>query len=913
MKRLFSAFTVFMVACLISMAAPRTIKCKGIVVDGANEPIIGATVGVDGGAALGATDLDGAFSVNAPSGSRLTISFVGFKKATLPAATDMGTIVLEEDGVMLNDVVVTQSLARTRETPVALSQVNSEDIDFRLGTQEFPEILKTTPGVWTTKDGGGFGDAKTNMRGFKSANVAVLVNGIPINDMEWGGVYWSNWAGLSDVASNIQTQRGLGAALLSAPSVGGTINITTQSLDAKKGGSVWYGMGNDGMNTYGVKVSTGLMDNGWAVTFLGSRRYGDGYVQATWFDSYNYFLNVSKRINEAHQISLTAFGAPQTHNKRSSQDGLTIEGWQEYGKLYMDGKSPYRYNPTWGYDRQGQRRSSNLNHYHKPQISLNHIWQIDDNSSLSSTFYMSFARGGGYRGMYRDVEYNGQKINSSSWYGASDGVLSTQLRNPDGSFGYNLIQEMNAQSSTGSNMAMADNLNSHNWYGFVSTYRRSMLENKLVFTGGLDIRYYVGYHKAKLIDLYDGEYFMDDVNRKNVQPQNRPEFNKNNEEWVYEKLGVGDIVYRNYTGYTHNEGIFLQGEYTALDRKLNLVVSGSMSNTSYKLRNLFYYDKENGTTPWQNFFAGTVKAGANYNFDRHNNAFINLGYISRAPYFSYGAFLYPERSTAVNAKPVNEKIMSFEAGYGFHSSTFTVNFNAYYSKWFDKVTTRSLNISGGEYAGQYGSFVMTGVNARHMGLELSAIYKPVKWFTLEGMISIGDYEWASNPTGYVYAPDGTPLASLNGTPAAGVGAEDHLKATLNQKGIKVGGTAQTTGSISATFKPFKGWKVGVDWTFNANNYSDYVVQGTNFNPGSDITVKEPWHIPWGQQFDLSASYSFKIGGVDARLSGNVNNLFDYNYVVDAYNTTGVKGEWDNVFRVFYSFGRTYSMKLRINF
>ena len=91
------------------------------------------------------------------------------------------------------------------------------------------------------------------------------------------------------------------------------------------------------------------------------------------------------------------------------------------------------------------------------------------------------------------------------------------------------------------------------------------------------------------------------------------------------------------------------------------------------------------------------------------------------------------------------------------------------------------------------------------------------------------------------------------------------------------------------------------------------MSGTNFDPGSDITVKEPWHIPWGQQFDLSASYGFKIGGVDARLSGNINNLFDYNYVVDAYNATGVKGEWDNVYRVFYSFGRTYSLKLRVNF
>ena len=912
MKRLFSALTVFMVACLMAIAAPGTVNCKGIVVDNEDEPVIGATVSLAGGRALGATDVDGRFNVSVPASSQITISFVGFKKATMPAAADLGTIRLEEDGVRLNDVVVTQSLARTRETPVALSQVNAGDIEFKLGTQEFPEILKTTPGVWTTKDGGGFGDAKTNMRGFKSANVAVLVNGIPINDMEWGGVYWSNWAGLSDVASNIQTQRGLGAALISAPSVGGTINITTQSLDAKKGGSVWYGMGNDGMNQIGVKVSTGLMSNGWAVTLLGSRKWGDGYVQGTWFNSYNYFLNISKRINEAHQLSLTAFGAPQTHNKRSSQDGLTIMGWQEYGRMYMDGESPYRYNPTWGFDRNGKKCSSNLNQYHKPQISLNHIWQINHHSSLSSTFYMSFARGGGYKGLYRSVEYEGKKIDSNSWYGSSNGVLNTQFRNPDGTFGYNLIQEMNAKSETGSNMVMANNMNSHNWYGLVSTYRNSLLDDRLVLTGGLDLRYYKGLHYAKIVDLYDGEYFMDDVYRSRVQPYNSAVYNKNNTAWVYEKLGVGDKVYRDYDGFTHNEGIFLQGEYTALDKRLNMVLSGSMSNTGYKLVNRYYYDSEHDTSDWHNFFAGTIKAGANYNFDRHNNAFVNVGYISRAPFFSNGVFLYPERSMAVNSKPQNEKIMSFEVGYGYNSSLFSLTFNAYYSKWFDKTMTRSVDLTG-DYAGQTGSFNMSGVNARHMGLELSAICRPARWVQLEAMVSVGDYEWASSPRGYFYSPSGEPLAALNGTPASGVGAPDHLSAVLNQKGIKVGGTAQTTGSISATFYPFKGWRICADWTFNANNYSDYAVSGTNFDPGSDITVKEPWHIPWGQQFDLSASYGFKIGGVDARLSGNINNLFDYNYVVDAYNATGVKGEWDNVYRVFYSFGRTYSLKLRVNF
>ena len=224
-----------------------------------------------------------------------------------------------------------------------------------------------------------------------------MVNGIPMNDMEWGGLYWSNWAGLSDVTRSMQTQRGLGASKVSAPSVGGSINIVTRTIDAKKGGSVSYAMGNDGYNKLLFNVSSGLTKNGWAMTLLGGKTWGNGYIQGTEFEGYNYFLNIAKRINDNHQISLTAFGAPQWHNQRSNYDGLSIEGWQQV-KNYMKGDSPYKYNATFGYGLNGERKTSAHNEYHKPQISLNHLWQVNEKTSLSTTLYTSIGRGSGYNG-----------------------------------------------------------------------------------------------------------------------------------------------------------------------------------------------------------------------------------------------------------------------------------------------------------------------------------------------------------------------------------------------------------------------------------------------------------------------------------------------------------------------------------
>lgn len=880
--------------------------CRGTITDEQGEPLIGASVMVPGAKTGVTTDIDGNFTIKVPDNTKeLTVEYIGYKTAKVPASASMGNITLEVASQMLKDVVVTQSIARTRKTPVAASSVDALLIENKLGGQEFPEVLKTTPGVWATKDGGGYGDAKINIRGFKSENTGMLVNGIPVNDMEGGWVYWSNWAGLSDVTSMMQVQRGLGASIISVPSVGGTLNITTRSLDAKKGGAVFYGMGNDGMNHIGFNVSTGLMKNGWAVSLMGTRKWGDGYVQGTNFNAYTYFVNVSKRINDAHQLSLTAFGSPQVHYKRSSQDGLSIENWQNV-KNYMDGESMYRYNPTFGYDMDGQVRSSTKNVYHKPQISLNHIWQIDHKSSLSTAVYVSLASGYGSSGQGRGY-YKGQELKNSSWFGASNGKLNTLFRREDGTFDYAAIQRMNMASETGSNMIMSKSINSHKWFGLVSTYKNELIEKKLNLTAGIDVRYYIGKHTNEITDLYNGEYFMDDSSRKGVNPANNAAAADPN--WKYQKLGVGDVVYRDYDGYTVQEGGFAQVEYTTLKDKLTMVLAGSLNNTTYWRVDHLYYDKEHEKSDKPNFVAGSIKGGANYNIDKHNNVYFNGGYLTRAPFFAKGVFAAQATSNAINPNPVNEKCGSIELGYEFHSPVFTATFNAYYTKWMDKTTTRSSDMGNGS---RY-YLNMSGVDARHMGLELNLKYRPTQWLDIDGMLSIGDWNWDSNAKGYYYNDLGQPLANTSGKLASGVLAEDHAWSVINQKGRKVGGSAQTTGAIGVTVKPFKGMRIGADWTFSARNYSDYTVSDNDLIPFKEVNVADPWRIPWGNQLDMSASYKFQMAGFEATLFGNVNNLFNYNYVVDAYTASGSRGTWENAYRVFYSFGRTYSLRLKIAF
>ncbi len=798
----------------------------------------------------------------------------------------------------LQDVIVSQSVAVQRKTPVAVSTVTADEITYKLGGQEFPEILKSTPGVYVTKDGGGFGDAKINMRGFQSANVAVMVNGVPVNDMEWGGVYWSNWAGLSDVTRSMQTQRGLGASKISAPSVGGSVNIVTNGIDAKKGGTFSFGVGNDGLYNLSLSLSTGLTKNGWAMSILAAKRWGDGYIQGTNFEGYNWFVNISKRINDRHQLSLTAFGAPQKHGQRNAlNDGLTIAEWQK-AKNFMGEKDMYRYNASYGFDKNGKQRYSSFNEYHKPQISLNHQWQIDYKSSLSTALYMSIGRGSGYSGQGRT------SADRNAWKGTNYGILNTTFRNPDGTFAYDKIQELNAASIDGSRMVMSKSNNNHMWYGLLSTYTNQITPS-LELSAGVDVRYYIGEHNNEIIDLYDGKYFIDDNSRRNVKASDN--IAAADPTWQYEKLQVGDKVYRDYDGHVHQEGVFAQLEWTR--NKLNAFVSGSISNTGYWRYDRFYYDAEHAESDHVNFLGYTVKGGANYNITDKHNVFANLGYISRAPFFSGGAFLQSTTSNVTNPDPLNERVFSAELGYGFRSGIFTANLNAYYTLWMDKSFVRSTQMSNGDYA----RINLGGVDARHMGIELDFSLRPTRWMDITGMLSLGNWIWDSNTKGYIYDSQGQPMtAALDGTVASGIMADDHAWLFLKQKGIKVGGSAQTTGAIGVTVRPMKGLRVSADWNAYGNNYADFWL-GSGLNGNQTIEVKDPWRIPWGHQLDLSASYRFKIGNIFATIYGNVNNVYNYNYIMDAQSDALQEGIWQNAYAVMYSFGRTYTVRVKINF
>ena len=152
-----------LMAILSITAYAQTGSVKGRVLDASGQGAIGANVILKGSSGVGTTaSLDGTFTIsNVPAGQQtFVISSIGLTEKEVSVSVsagqtaDLGTIELQESVIGLKEVQVIASVAIDRKTPVAVSSIKGDIIEAKLGNQEFPEILRSTPGIYATKQGG---------------------------------------------------------------------------------------------------------------------------------------------------------------------------------------------------------------------------------------------------------------------------------------------------------------------------------------------------------------------------------------------------------------------------------------------------------------------------------------------------------------------------------------------------------------------------------------------------------------------------------------------------------------------------------------------------------------------------------------------------------------------------------------
>jgi len=823
-------------------------------------------------------------------------SSLAFSQETNEQKTDsLATFQFLEEVVVSSRVI---DIAKERETPIAVSQISAQEVLLKVGNQEFPEIMNKTPGVYATKQGGGYGDSRISLRGFDQRNTSFLINGQPVNDMENGWVYWSNWQGLTDVASGIQVQRGLGASKLAVPSVGGTVSIFTKSAEKQEGGSLTQMIGNDGYIKTTGAYNTGVNDKGWSSSYLLTKWSGNGYVYNTNGAGWTYFAAVGYTPEgSAHSLNLSLLGAGQWHHQRDVW--VSIRDYENFGEEGID----QRWNTNGG-TLNGEEFNMRRNFYNKPLATFNWDWKISDNIDLATSLYGSAGRGGGTgpRGRNYDVLPFNEDLTS---FFIEDG--KTDFRRADGTVDYDAIVADNragASPYTGaissyegsllgangysdegvfrSGMIRRASMNSHNWVGGISNL--NINADKMRYSIGVDLRNYKGFHYRVLNHLmgFDGYYSTGNKNSAGQIIETLVEASPfNNTGLQGPKIDYYNIGYVGWQGFN---GL---AEYSG--DKLTAIIQAGLSNQSFQREDLF--DQPGlPLSEKKNIGGGYLKGGANLNINQNSNLFFNAGYISRQPQFDA---VFPNFANRVNEDLQNEKIQSLELGYGYIGNGFKLNLNVYSTVWGNRFVSRSLS----NQQGIDGSAQFRDIDVVHNGIEVEAQYRPSGTTKLRGMLSIGDWTYTKDFEAELFDDN----QQLIGT------------GTLYLEGAKVGDAAQFIAYLGIDQRFGESLNVDLDYRFVDGLYADYSITDSAFtevnNPGA-------LKLPSYGLVDLGATYTMGMGW---SLRANINNLLNTTYIAESnsnIHATAGSETWNGVDKnnsVWFGFGRTWNLSLRYQF
>ena len=896
MKKIFLVLTAALLTLSI-FAQQGTIK--GVIKDAeTGETLIGANVLIKAGVGT-VTDFNGEFTLQADPGEyNLTISYVGYeatKRKVKVIAGKTVTINVSLKTITLNEVQVVADVARSRETPVAFTNVLPAKIEEELGAQDIPMVLNSTPGVYATQQGGGDGDARITIRGFNQRNVAVMLDGIPVNDMENGWVYWSNWFGLDVVTRSIQVQRGLGASKLALPSVGGTMNIITKGIENKRNINIKQEVNSDGKLRTSLGYTSGKLKNGWGLTLAGSYKKGNGYVDETWVEGFFYYAKVDKRIGK-HILSASVMGAPQEHGQRSYKRAIATydrDFAEKNGVDTLPGivDKGLKYNQQWGYiDRweidestgdtihhAGEKLHYKVNSYHKPMFSVRDFWNVTDKLYISNIAYLSIGHGGGTgtKTSLKDTDLNSEgQIDWQPFYDAN--------RRTTG-----FITAIDAQYSlteTKSSQYIVTNMNDHFWYGLLSSANYKM-SNALTFSGGVDLRSYKGSHYRVVTDLLGGDYCVDNYNV--------------NQDTAVKK--VGDKIYFYDDAWVKWGGLFGQLEYKT--GNLSSFINLSGARTGF-LKEDYFKDPNDPVrkSGWLWKTSYTVKGGVNYNLSERSNVFVNLGYLSKTRASKY---LYDGYDAKFREKTDNELVKALELGYTYSHSVFSANINAYYTKWEDKpMNDIYTKVDGEDAVGQ-----IPGIDQLHKGIEMDFIYKITHNLNFQGIVSLGDWKYDSKVNGVI-------LRDRNNRDVE-LGTMD-----FDAKGVHVGDAAQTQFGGSVRYEPIKGLYLNMKYSYNDRYYADMEPSSLTGGPNAVDENGDPldsWKIPSYDLVDFNAGYYFKVDKFKFNLRLSVFNVLDKEYISDARNndayiySTALNTFDANAASVFMGLGRRYNVSLKVSF
>ena len=319
--------------------------------------------------------------------------------ATLSFAQDT----LKQTNIPTVEVV---GVRASSKTPVTQKKITAEEISKSYQGQEMTYILSNTPSVNFSSDGGhAQGYTYFRMRGMDQTRVNMTLNGVPLNEPEDQGVYFSNYPMFATNVQSMQIQRGVGTSSNGTASYAGSINFEGKNgLDSTTNVEVGYGSFNTGR--FNVNHSTGVMKNGLAL-YGGVAGYNsDGYRYNSGGNGYSVFVGAGL-YKPKNVLKITMF------------NGLSNNEMAWFAVSESDIKN----DPRTNYNPKGEKDK-----FKQSFIQVQNIKKIGSRSALTSTVYynrldgiwgmfadsvnlMNFGLGSNFYGLINNYSLNLKKLN----------------------------------------------------------------------------------------------------------------------------------------------------------------------------------------------------------------------------------------------------------------------------------------------------------------------------------------------------------------------------------------------------------------------------------------------------------------------------------------------------------------------
>ena len=215
----------------------------------------------------------------------------------------------------LTDVQVVGIRTDKRE-PTTVTKINCDSVSPFVSLQKDPffVIEKMTPSIYAQSDNGqANGYSYMRMRGLDQTRINFNLNGVPLNEMEDQGIYFSNMPGFYNYIGNISVQRGVGTSKYGNTSIAGSVNMETIDMSRKFTDINTFLVGNNKNSFSNIFYSSGLNKNGFAVQLGGTYVNNVGFREHSGNDGGSIFYSIGSFKNK-NIIRLYGF-IGKTHNQ----------------------------------------------------------------------------------------------------------------------------------------------------------------------------------------------------------------------------------------------------------------------------------------------------------------------------------------------------------------------------------------------------------------------------------------------------------------------------------------------------------------------------------------------------------------------------------------------------------------------